>query len=153
MASHWPIPTGRYVPQVTKFMELSLQGHRTRKEGREMRQVRKTKNNQLMPLTFSQEVAEESASPNERDKEWRGRHGIREEENQHSTDMRGVSRMMKKTSTETSAGKNPCSKLILEQGGQIFKNYWEITWIIRICSKEFCSFEEKFEDELVIGTK
>lgn len=88
-----------------------------------MRQVRQTENNQLMPVTFSQEVAEESASPKERDKERRGRHGIREEENQHSRDMRGVARMMRKTSTETSVGKNPCSKLVLEQGDQIFKNY------------------------------
>ena len=36
--------------------------------------------------------------------------------------MKRVARM-KKTSPKTSVGKNPCSKLIVEQEDQIFKNY------------------------------
>lgn len=76
-----------------------------------------------MQLTFSPEVTEESASPDERKKEGSGRYGIRKEENQHSRDMREVDRMLKKTTPKTPVGKNPCSKLILEQEDQIFKNY------------------------------
>lgn len=86
-----------------------------------MRMVRWTENNQLAPLTLSQEVTEESAPPDERDKEGRGRCGMRKEENEHSRDVRGVARLMKKASPKTPVGKNPCSKLILEQEDHILK--------------------------------
>lgn len=153
MASCWPIPTGGYVAQVIESTELSLQGHGTGREGRETRLVRWTENNQLAPLTFSQEVTEESAPPDKRDKEGRGRCLMRKEENEHSRDVRGVARLMKKASPKMPVGKNPYSKLILEQEDHILKITETLPGSSENTRKEFCSFEEKFEGELVIRTK
>lgn len=54
---------------------------------------------------------------------------------------------MRKASPKMSVGKNPCSKLILEQDDHILKITETLPGSSENTCKEFCSFEEKFEDE------